>query len=143
MARPSAFGELIASLTQEHREVENQIAELKKALRARKYAKAAAIIPGFCDTLRQHIIDEEARVLKLLIDVLGRDGATEAIETFQQHRTIHNRIEDLEKIAARTPGLLAPKVAELEDLLRDHLRREEQTIFPAALDAHRGTARAE
>jgi len=37
----------------------------------------------------QHIIDEEATTLKILLEAYGRQGAENAIKVFQKHREIH------------------------------------------------------
>ncbi|HYM40671.1 MAG TPA: hemerythrin domain-containing protein [Thermoplasmata archaeon] len=137
MARPLELGELIETLREEHGEVKRRLAELKDAVERRWYAKAAELVSSLWDPLRQHVIDEEAKVLKAIIDAYGREGARDAIEIAQVHREIRSSIEELDKLARRTPGMLGPEVAKLRKLLEDHFEAEENRMFPQALKAQR------
>ena len=138
MARSLEFEELVSALKDEHGGVKRRLAELGDVVAARKYAKASELVPGLCDALRQHIIDEEAKVLKVIIDAYGRERAGEAIRIAQRHRVVHRKIEEMEKLAARTPGMLGPRVVELRGLLEEHFKDEEERMFPLALEAYRG-----
>ncbi len=102
--------------------------ELTNAIAEEDYVTGAGLLQEFNPYLRQHIIDEEARVLKLLLEAYGRQGAEEAIKVFQQHKRIHNAIEEMRSLASTSPSLLVGKRAALDCLL-DCFGKEEPN-FP-------------
>ena len=100
---------------------------------AGKLGRAGDLLDGLDRSLRQHIVDEEAQVLKRLISARGRDGADSDIKTMQQHRRIHRQIQAVQE---RLPSWSDPDVSvyvELDRLVRDHLKKEELDVYPRAL----------
>ncbi len=139
MVRPRSLDllDLLSLLVREHSDFRMNLKALRQALDGPDYMKAADLITRLKDELRQHIIDEEARILKVLIDAHGREGAQEAIKTFQEHRTIYRLVEELEKPASRIPQVLSSKIEDLAGLLETHIKAEEGHIFPWAADTFR------
>lgn len=138
-ARPLEFPDLVAALTREHGELRRRFKDINAALDAGNRLRASALTRDLCDDLRQHIIDEEARVLRLLIDTYGRQGAGEAIKVFQKHRPIRAVIKAMEQIPPKTPEALRQRTDELERLLLGHLVEEEERVFPWALETYERT----
>ncbi|MFQ5838633.1 MAG: hemerythrin domain-containing protein [Thermoplasmata archaeon] len=132
MARPLEFEELVDLLLEEHREIRRLLEEV---LAEAGQAGPGEILASLDDCLRQHVADEEARVLRLLIDVHGHQGASEAIRVFQQHRLIHELVKEL-RASPLPSSSMAAKKAELRKLLEDHFAEEEGSIFPLALQAY-------
>ncbi len=133
MARSLELKELISVLGQEHERTRQSLKELEAATSTRSYAKVAQLTHALWDDLRQHIIDEEARVLKVLIDAYGREGAKDAIATFREHRAVRQMTLDIENMATTTPAMIPPMQHKLQALLLAHFNAEEQRIFPWAV----------
>lgn len=129
--------ELINMLVEEHGQVKSLLNKLNTLLHEEKYAEAAEELNGFKPYLDQHIIDEEATVLKALMDAYGREGAGRAIKVFQEHREIHQLISEMRSVASSSPERLAEKRDRLRTVLERHFRAEEEEVFPWALDTVR------
>ena len=131
--RPLELDRLVSTLIAEHGQIRRQIDDIGATLKAGKLVRAGDLLDGLDRSLRQHIVDEEAQVLKRLISARGRDGADSDIKTMQQHRRIHRQIQAVQE---RLPSWSDPDVSvyvELDRLVRDHLKKEEQEVFPRAL----------
>ncbi len=129
--------ELLNILVEEHGQVRSLLNRLNALLQEEKYAEAAEELNNFKPYLDQHIIDEEATVLKTLLDAYGREGAEHAIKVFQEHREIHQLISEMRSIALQSPERLAEKRDRLRTVLERHFRAEEEEIFPWTLDTVR------
>jgi len=81
---------------------------------------------------RQHIVDEEAQILRLLVGELGRKGAAEEIRVFQQHRPIYRLMQKISKFASMPAAELHQSQEELKDLFEAHAFAEERRVFPRA-----------
>jgi hemerythrin-like domain-containing protein len=90
---------------------------------------------------RQHIADEEAQVLRFLVEVYGVKGAESAIVVFRQHRPIYQLIREVEKLASLPPERLAVNEMKLRALLMEHTQAEETRIFPNALSTFSAKSR--
>jgi len=100
------------------------------ALSEGRYTEAGSAAVGLRDSLRQHVIDEESKVLKLLIDVHGRAGVGAAIRTFQRHRAVHHLLNEIENLARSAPESASGKYGELAQILQSHFGAEKDRIFP-------------
>jgi hypothetical protein len=100
-------------------------------------ATGAEIARELGSSIVQHIVDEENVLLRLFVDVLGREGADDAIKVFQQHRTIHKLTDVIARRATASLEGLASTPSELDKLVRSHFGLEEERIFPWALDIER------
>ncbi len=131
--RSFEFRDLIDVLQNEHRKLDQHLKEIDEALAKGDNRKAGKILLEIDRLFRQHTIDEESRVLKMLIDTYGREGSQDYIRTMQEHQDILGKIEELAGMANLSTNERASKKAELEKLLRQHCDAEEKNIFPKAL----------
>ncbi|MEM2858555.1 MAG: hemerythrin domain-containing protein [Nitrososphaerota archaeon] len=128
------MNDLVNTLIKEHREIRNLLKELYSLIVEERYAELSQKLENFQPYLDQHVIDEEARILKAILEKYGREGAEGAIRVFQEHRLIHELIREMKAVAS-DKSELARKGEELRALLERHFRAEEEEVFPKALDA--------
>ena len=134
------FEELISVLVAEHGKMKRGLADVEQAVVGKDFPSASKILRELESLFKQHIVDEEAQVLRLLIDAYGVKGAEDAIAVFRQHRPIYNLMEEVKKLASLAPEDLAEREAELRTLLYEHTLAEETTIFPRAVTTHKERA---
>jgi len=72
MVRPRSLElpELINVLLKEHEDTRKDLLDLKNAIVEKDYTKIGKIINKFDQYLNQHIIDEEATLLKVLLNMV-------------------------------------------------------------------------
>lgn len=129
--------ELIPLLEREHNALLETLKLLEEAI-FRKDAKAAwGIVDGIDETLVQHMIDEEANLLKTLIQVFGKEGSMESIEIFREHVDIDAMIREMKKSIADVRTDQERLLSDLGTLLSAHFRKEHEKVFPCALEASR------
>jgi len=133
MPRKVGLEQLVSILLAEHVQMVEKLATVKRHADNRDYPAAAKAIRELDALFRQHIVDEEAQVLRLLIDAYGVKGAEEAIVIFRQHRPIYTLVEEVKKLASLSAEELASNEASLKSLLEGHTKSEEDRIFPMAL----------
>ncbi len=131
------FRDLIDVLQKEHREFDQHLKEIDEALARGDNKKAGKILLEIYRLFRQHTIDEESRVLKMIVDTYGREESREDIRLIQQHQDIFGRIEELAGMANLSPDERASKKADLDRILRQHYDAEEQSTFPKALNSYK------
>lgn len=141
--RKIGFEELVSLLISEHVEIRRKLASLESSVEGHDYTSASATLKSLDVLFRQHIADEEAQVLKLLIEVYGVSGAGEAIAVFRQHRPIYGLMTEVKELATMPAEALASSEARLKSMLEDHTRAEEANVFPAALTAFKERRLAE
>jgi hypothetical protein len=137
MSRRMEFDELIAVLVAEHGKMKSGLAEVERVAAKKDFDSAAKILKSLDALFRQHIADEEAQVLKLLIDAYGVRGAEDAIVVFRQHRPIYDLMEKVKKLASLPLHELATSEGELRRLFDEHAHAEETRVFPRALLTYR------
>lgn len=130
------FEEFVASLVRTHDDIRHTLDRVGAALKTHDATSALAATKELKDILDRHVVDEEARILKVLIGAYGREGAAEAIRTMQQHRSIHRLVNEILDTAKPSAEAASKKLAELEKTLGDHFQVEEGRIFPWALETH-------
>lgn len=138
--RPLELEELIPVLLREREEQRIRITQLTDALAREDYAKTTELLESLSGSPTQHIVDDETQMLKIFLDAYGREGTSEAIKLFQQHRSKYKRLLALQQIGATPQKGLGSQEAEikvLEKPAQDHDRAEEDSVFPLALKAHR------
>jgi len=89
---------------------------------------------------RQHVADEEAQILGLLIGKLGVKGAESEIEVLKQHRPIYELMNKIAKFAEESSTQLEGSQAELDRLFEEHTNLEETNVFPKAIALGKGSA---
>lgn len=114
---------------------------LKDLVQAREFSLAVETLGELDRLFRQHIADEEAQVLRILIESYGREGAEDAIMVFRQHRPIYQLMEEVRRFTSLSAEELALKEARLSDMLEGHTKAEEGRVFPKALSTFRRNGR--
>ncbi len=135
MLRSMPLDQLVSTLVSEHAKIKSGLVEARHALDAKEYARAKEALAEVERTFRQHIVDEEGQILRILIEVYGREGAESAIAVFRQHRPINALMEAVGRFASLSPEELSRNEDELLELLDDHTMAEESRVFPAVLSA--------
>jgi hemerythrin-like domain-containing protein len=132
------FEELISVLIAEHAEMKRDLAEIRRAVSKRDFLSASRILRELDGLFKQHIADEEAQVLRILIDAYGVKGADDAIEVFRQHRPIYDLMEEVKRLASLSMEELASDEDRLRQLLDEHTLAEESRVFPRAMSTYKG-----
>ena len=127
------FEELISVLVAEHVRMKSDLAQVEQAVSKKDFTSASRILKGLDTLFRQHIADEEAQVLRLLIDAYGLKGAEDAILVFRQHRPIYDLMEEVKKLASISTEELASNEDRLKRLFDEHTLAEETRVFPRAI----------
>jgi hypothetical protein len=137
--RKMELEELISVLVGEHARMKSDLADVGRAVSRRDFSSASRTLRGLDHLFKQHIADEEAQVLRILIDAYGVKGAEDAVAVFRQHRPIYDLMEQVKKLAALSPEELASTEDGLKRLLDEHTLAEETSVFPRALSTRNGT----
>jgi hemerythrin-like domain-containing protein len=140
LSRKMEFDDLISVLVEEHAKMKRDLEEVRLAVSRKDFPSASRILKGLDDLFKQHIADEEAQVLRLLIEAYGVEGSDDAIRVFRQHRPIYDLMMEVEKLASLPPEVLASDEERLRRLLDEHTWAEETRIFPKASETHKMTA---
>jgi len=82
LSRKMEFEELISVLITEHAEMKRDLAEVRKAVSKRDFLYASRVLRELDSLFKQHIADEEAQVLRILIDAYGVKGPTTQSRSF-------------------------------------------------------------
>jgi len=128
---------LIIVLTAEHQEMKEKLANISQCVSRGDFTSAAAVLLQLDGLFRQHIADEEAQVLRVLIGAYGVIGAEEAITVFRQHRPIYQLMQEVKQLASLSPEELASDETKLRSMLEEHTAAEESHVFPRATSTHR------
>jgi hemerythrin-like domain-containing protein len=131
------FEELISVLVAEHAEMKKGLAQVKQAISNKDFASASRVLGELDRLFRQHIADEEAQVLRILLDAYGVDGSNEAIIVFRQHRPIYDLMKKIKKLAALPIEELASSEDVLRQLFEEHTLAEESRVFPKAIQTYK------
>jgi len=129
---------LIRALTDEHAVMKAGLQRAEEAAKAGDFEGVSRALREIDPVFRQHIADEEATVLGLLIKTLGVKGAESEILVFRQHRPIYRLMERVAELAKRSAVELRASQLELDALFDEHTRAEEELVFPKALRLRSG-----
>lgn len=133
MLRKMELRELVDLLVCEHGQMYQGLEDLGLALAEGDFERAGRTLTSIEAVFKQHILDEEGTILRVLIDSLGVRGAQEAIEVFRQHRPIYALMKGLAEFSKLSVAELASKREALQRLLKEHTTSEEGRIFPMSL----------
>ncbi len=134
--RREPFEEFVASLVKAHGDIRRRLSVIGTTLKEQDVPAGLASLRELMDTLDRHVVEEEARVLKVLIGAHGRDGAGDAIRTMQQHRRVHRLVNAMLDRLPESAEDLSKAHVELEALQDEHFRAGEGRIFPWAIETH-------
>ena len=128
---------LVSVLIEEHDIMKKGLARVRVAAERRDFETVRNELKVLEPVFRQHVADEEAQILGLLIKQVGVKGAAEEIRVFQQHRPIYQLMTKAMELAALSASDLEASQAELIALFNVHATAEETRIFPRAVSFHR------
>ena len=137
LSRRMEFEELVRVLVVEHARMRAELENVKDSVGRHDFLTAAMALKRLDAVFKQHIADEESQILRLLIETYGTRGAAEEIMVFQQHRPLHQLMEIVEGLASLPPSELESNQTKLRVLFDEHTRREEEGVFPKAVDCYR------
>lgn len=140
LSRKMEFEELVAVLIAEHAEMKKSLAEIKRAASTKDFLSASRTLRELGLLFKQHIADEEAQVLRILIDAYGVEGAEDAIKVFRQHRPIYDLMEEVKKLSSLSVEELSSNEDRLRRLLEEHTLAEEERVFPRAVSTYKARA---
>jgi len=129
--------ELIRTLVGEHVRMRELLRQAKESADSSDFEAVSRDLRQLEPVFKQHIADEEATVLRLLIGTLGRAGAEDEIKVFQQHRPIYKLMQTVSELAAKNAVELRMSQEELNGLFDVHAGAEEGRVFPKALSCVR------
>ena len=132
LPRRLELGALIRILVGEHAAMKEGLRSAREAHRRRDSETLARRMKDLDRLFRQHIVDEESTILRLLIGKLGVKGADEEIRVFQQHRPIYRLMERISAFASMSAAELDAHQEELSELFERHTSAEETEVFPKA-----------
>lgn len=134
--RSIAIDALLKVLVEEHTVMREWLQRTKKAAEMKDFEGASRDLKQLDAIFRQHIADEEAQILRLLVGELGVRGAEEEIKAFQQHRPIYRLMQTISGLASKAIDLESEQ-ARLNALFDNHATAEEERVFPKALSCYR------
>jgi len=132
---------LVRTLVAEHRVMKDGLRRARESARVGEFDAASTALKEVDPVFRQHIADEEATVLGLLIRSVGAKGAEAEILVFRQHRPIYELMQRVAELAKLSPAELMKSQADLESLFEKHTLAEEEAVFPKALALNSGQPR--
>ena len=128
---------MLKLLVAEHAVMKEKLGAIRTAAGAGDFSEASRLLRELDAVFRQHIADEEAQILSMLVARLGVEGAKEEIRVFQQHRPIYALMTSASSMAAMGSSELRANSGRLLELLDAHSSAEEGSVFPKALKCSR------
>lgn len=128
--------QLVTLLEEEHRKVESELGAAAELISAGNVDGLSLLLQSLDGELMQHMLDEEASVLAVLIKAYGRNGSADAIRVFKEHVRIREMILEIRKKLEVDPAKCAALKKELESFMLEHFKKEDAGIFPLALEAN-------
>jgi hemerythrin-like domain-containing protein len=144
--------QMIERLKTEHRSFESKITEVQDSINNDDILHAAAIIRSMTDNVTHHAVEEESRLMRVIMQKT-KDESAESIRIMQEHNwvinffknkliAIENKINS--KIDSQieesnyidTKKQFKKELSEFVTNLRSHFYEEEQIVFPLALKAY-------
>jgi hemerythrin superfamily protein len=131
MQGPSlAAGDWVDALTTEHRMVQGLLAKLLETRDDQKIQREM-LLTKIAYALTKHAIEEENVIYPALSETRHAD---EARHLTQDHGDIKTFVYDLRRLSSSDPAWLF-RVREFSDKIDEHIREEEEDIFPTFRDA--------
>lgn len=134
--RDLGFEALVKALVGEHAKMKQGLSHVEEATERRDFEEVSKALRELDLIFRQHILDEESTVLRLLVKELGVKAAEEEIKVFQQHRPIHQLMQEVAELASMSADKLVDKQRELNALFLRHTSAEEHFVFPRATSCY-------
>ena len=131
---------LIQRLKTEHIFFESKLVQIDNNIRRNNIKQAAQIVQGIGDRIIQHAVEEEARLMRVIMNN-AKDESSESIKIMQEHNWVmnflNNRLMLIKNAATSSDSAEYEKAKrDLNDFvnnLRKHFKEEEQIVFPLTL----------
>jgi len=133
---------MIERLKSEHVMFESKFIQVENNLKRNDIKQAAQIIQGISDEIIQHAVEEEARLMRVIM-YKAKEESSEPIKIMQEHNWVLNFLKNTMITVKKASTSSDPNVYEQakEDLnefvnnIRKHFEEEEQIVFPLTLRA--------
>ncbi len=131
--RELPVNELIEKLKEEHANLPAIIDDAIITYKTGNLSGAFPVIADVRETLSQHIIDEEAVLLKLLLDKLGKEASEPYIKILQEHPKIMKLVE--QSVESTYTGWTETEnnLNTLKEELAGHHKQEEEVFYPKVI----------
>jgi iron-sulfur cluster repair protein YtfE (RIC family) len=126
--------ELIEKLKEEHRELPALIDDTMLTYQVGNLSGAFPILVQIRDLLSQHTIDEEAIILKIIIDKLNKEESEKYVEIMREHVAIMKNVDDAVESTYTGWTETVPLLENLKRISAEHHRKEEEMVFPKVLE---------
>ena len=136
--------QMIERLKSEHAIFESKLLQVEDNLKIDDVHQAAEIIQGMSDNITRHAVEEEARLMRVIMNN-AKDESAESIKIMQEHnwvmKFLKNRAIAIKNASASASSEAAKYEQAKNDLnefvnkLRKHFKQEEQIVFPLTLRA--------
>ncbi|MEM3398352.1 MAG: hemerythrin domain-containing protein [Nitrososphaerota archaeon] len=124
--------QLITILIDEHAISMAKLSRIHNHLLSSDFHRASEILDELKKNISQHIVDEEATILRKALDMFGKEGSKDLIEVFKEHRRIFDLFDRLSRTLEECYQD-ADLFREIRRVLSDHYRKEEDELFPKVL----------
>jgi iron-sulfur cluster repair protein YtfE (RIC family) len=125
--------ELIEKLKEEHSSLPGLIDDAIITYKTGNLSGAFPVIAEVRETLSQHIIDEEATLLKFLLEKLGKEASEPYIKILQDHPKIMKLVE--QSVESTYTGWTETEndLNTLKEFLAEHNKQEEAELYPKVI----------
>ncbi len=126
--------ELIEKLKEEHRELPALIDDTILTYQVGNLSGAFPILVQIRDLLSQHTIDEEAIILKVLLDKLSKEESEKYVEIMREHVAIMKNVDDAVESTYTGWTETVSMLENLRKISAEHHKKEEEILFPKVLE---------
>jgi hemerythrin-like domain-containing protein len=131
--------QMIKRLEMEHKDFESKLVEVETNVDANNIIRAAGIIRSISDKIIRHAVEEEARLMRVIMHK-AKEESTTSVKIMQEHNWVMNFIKNklimLEVSTPSDPEKYEQAKNDLNEFitnLRTHFKEEEQIVFPLTL----------
>ncbi|MGC9294314.1 MAG: hemerythrin domain-containing protein [Thermoplasmata archaeon] len=126
--------ELIEKLKEEHRELPALIDDTILTYQVGNLSGAFPILVQIRDLLSQHTIDEEAVILKIILDKLNKEESEKYVDIMREHVAIMKNVDDAVESTYTGWTETVALMENLRKISAEHHRKEEEILFPKVLE---------
>jgi hemerythrin-like domain-containing protein len=131
---------MIERLKSEHLMFESKLVQVENNIKRNDVRLAAQTIQGMSDKIIQHAVEEEARLMRVIMKN-AKDESSESIKIMQEHNWVMNFLNNRVIVIKNAAASLDPAeyenakgdLNEFVNNLRKHFKEEEQIVFPLTL----------
>lgn len=127
------ISKVVERLVQEHRELYPKLDQIQSM----SVPRSIEMLQGLKKTILHHAVEEEARVIRAVIEITGKDTATRSINIMQEHRWVVDFLDHrLNQLNTIEPKTARSEIDKFVNDLKTHFAEEEAEVFPLALKSH-------